>query len=202
MNPFRENPHALEASEKFYRKFYNDNKLRRIILGINPGRFGAGVTGVPFTDTKRMEQICGIKIKDLTSHEPSSVFIYKMIDAYGGAKKFYSRFYINSICPLGFVSKNKKDKEVNYNYYDSKDLFSDVKPFIIRTLKKQIKLGIDTSVCFCLGTGKNFGALTLLNDEHKFFGKIIPLEHPRYIMQYKMKSIELYVRKFIELLDS
>jgi len=49
MNPFRENPEALIVSGKFYKKYYNDNNPRFLILGINPGRFGAGVTGIPFT---------------------------------------------------------------------------------------------------------------------------------------------------------
>src|SRR5437870_2134881 len=48
MNPFR-NPQIIDVIEKFYRKFYDDNKPRRIIMGINPGRFGAGVTGLAFT---------------------------------------------------------------------------------------------------------------------------------------------------------
>ena len=50
MNPFRENACAIPASTAFYRKYYDDHRLRRIILGINPGRFGAGLTGIPFTN--------------------------------------------------------------------------------------------------------------------------------------------------------
>lgn len=53
MNPFRDN-YIFKVSSSFYRKYYNDNKPRHLILGINPGRFGAGFTGVPFTDTKRL----------------------------------------------------------------------------------------------------------------------------------------------------
>ena len=79
MNPFRENKDALEISSKFYQKYYNDLNQRRLILGINPGRLGAGVTGVPFTDTKRMEEKCGIKFNGITTHETSSVFVYDMI---------------------------------------------------------------------------------------------------------------------------
>jgi hypothetical protein len=86
MNPFIESPEALKISSAFYKKFYNDNKMRRLILGINPGRFGAGVTGVPFTDTKRLSDKCGLEIKGKHTHEPSSVFIYEVIDAYGGAE--------------------------------------------------------------------------------------------------------------------
>ena len=38
------------ATKQFYHRYYADEKPRIAILGINPGRFGAGVTGVPFTD--------------------------------------------------------------------------------------------------------------------------------------------------------
>jgi hypothetical protein len=90
MNPFRENEFALPISTTFYKKYYNDNNVRHLILGINPGRFGAGVTGVPFTDTKRLQSECHIPFKGKETHEPSSVFIYEMINAYGGPEAFYS----------------------------------------------------------------------------------------------------------------
>ncbi len=52
MNPFKENDTIIPVSSAFYQKYYNDNNPRHLILGINPGRFGAGVTGIPFTDPK------------------------------------------------------------------------------------------------------------------------------------------------------
>ena len=50
MNPFKDGQ-IISISSSFYKKYYNDNRPRHFILGINPGRFGAGVTGIPFTDT-------------------------------------------------------------------------------------------------------------------------------------------------------
>ncbi len=197
MNPFKEGEYAFEISSKFYKKYYSDNKIRKMILGINPGRFGAGVTGIPFTDTKRLNNKCKIKFPKLHTHEPSSVFIYDVIDKYGGVDKFYKDFYITSLSPLGFVIQNTKGKEVNYNYYDNKELSEVVKPFIIKTLKSQINFGFNRDVCFCLGSGKNYAFLDKLNKEYKFFNSIIPLEHPRYIMQYKSKAKEQYINKFI-----
>jgi uracil-DNA glycosylase len=61
MNPFKENQKIIPISSSFYEKYYNDNNPRHLILGINPGRFGAGVTGIPFTDTKRLADKCGLK---------------------------------------------------------------------------------------------------------------------------------------------
>ena len=198
MNPFKADKAAMLISSAFYRKYYNDHRQRQLILGINPGRFGAGVTGVPFTDTKRLLNECGLQFAGKATHEPSATFVYEVINAYGGAEKFYGDFYIHSICPLGFTKTNEKGKEVNYNYYDSKELVESVNDFIIHNLKKQISFGISTDVCFCFGTGKNEKFLKKLNEEHQFFEKIIALEHPRFIMQYKAKSKQLYVDKYLQ----
>ena len=100
MNPFRNNPEILPVISKFYCKFYNDNKIRHLILGINPGRFGAGVTGIPFTDTIRLKEKCSIDLPGVKSFETSSVFVYEMIDRYCGPEKFYGDFYISSVSPL------------------------------------------------------------------------------------------------------
>ena len=200
MNPFRENPRALQTSSAFYEKYYKDHHKRHLILGINPGRHGAGVTGIPFTDTKRLESKCGLKIDGLQTHEPSSVFVYELIDAYGGAATFYRDFYITSICPLGFVKKNDKGREVNYNYYDSKALITSVRPFMEESLRSQLEFGIHTDTCFVLGTGKNFQFMEKFNAELGLFDKLIPLEHPRYIVQYRSREKEVYVERFLRLL--
>lgn len=201
MNPFKENEYAFSISSTFYKKFYNDSERRHLILGINPGRFGAGVTGVPFTDTKRLSQECGIHFEGRVTHEPSATFVYEAINAFGGVEKFYKNFYIQSVCPLGFTATNDKGKEVNYNYYDSKQLTHAVYEFMIDNIRKQINLGIYTDVCFCFGTGKNEKFIRKLNDEYKFFKKIIALEHPRYIMQYKFNEREFYIDKYLSALN-
>ncbi len=200
MNPYRESEDIRILCELFYRKYYNDRNQRKLILGINPGRLGAGATGIPFTDTKRLNEECGIPYHNFVTHEPSSVFIYEMISAFGGPEEFYARFYINSVCPLGFI-KVDGNKTVNYNYYDSKELEAAMKAFIIENIHKQIDLSGSSDVCYCLGTGKNFQYLNKLNHEFGFFGDIIPLEHPRYIMQYKNKYKEQYIDDYLQKLN-
>lgn len=197
MNPYREFEGTMGIADAFYRKYYNDNEPRSIILGINPGRFGAGVTGVPFTDSKRLISECHIPYNGKATHEPSSVFVYEMIHAYGGVEAFYKKFYINSICPLGFTKESKEGKEKNYNYYDSKELMASVKDFIIDNIRKQVALGVRTDTCFCFGTGKNESYLRKLNEEHHFFKKIIALEHPRFIVQYKSANKQFYIDKYL-----
>jgi hypothetical protein len=197
MNPYRENEHALSLSTQFYHKYYNDQLPRHIILGINPGRFGSGVTGVAFTDTKRLRTECGLQYPGPETHEPSSVFIYEMIHAFGGVEAFYKKIYINSVCPLGFTATNVKNREVNYNYYDDPVLTQTMYPFIVESIRQQLDFGIRTDTGFCFGTGKNEKFLRKLNDEYHFFKEIVALEHPRFIMQYKARSKQFYIDKYL-----
>jgi hypothetical protein len=198
MNPFKESELAPIVSSQFYRKYYSDEHRRHLILGINPGRFGSGSTGVAFTDPKRMVAQCNIPFAGPMTHEPSSEYVYDMIQVFGGISEFYRQFYIHSVCPLGFTITGNKGKEVNYNYYDKPELQKAVYPFIIENIQKQIVLGFETDICFCFGTGKNEAFLRKLNDERKFFKKIIALEHPRYIMQYKSKTKQDYIAKYVQ----
>lgn len=198
MNPFRENPEVLSVISAFYRKYYSDNRPRRIILGINPGRFGAGATGIPFTDTVRLREKCGLSIRGIKTHETSSVFIYEMIDRYGGTEKFYGDYFISSVSPLGFTKTGSSGNEINYNYYDSRELSEAILDFAVESINKQLSFGVDTEICFCLGAGKNFRFLSKLNSEFHFFERIEPLEHPRFIMQYKSKQKNFYIESYIE----
>jgi len=199
MNPFHENPEVTNLATQFYTRYYDDNSERFIVLGINPGRFGAGATGIPFTDTIRLNEKCGIQVSSFRTYEPSSSFIYEMIEAYGGVEIFYKRFFVSAICPLGFTKNNQKNgKPVNYNYYDSAELTSLVYSFIVNTLEQQLEFGINRERCFCLGTGKNDSFLRKLNAKYNFFKSITTLEHPRYIMQYKAAAKDQYIRKYAD----
>jgi hypothetical protein len=198
MNPYREDPRVMPVVEKFYKKYYNDNFMRHLILGINPGRFGAGSTGIPFTDTKRLQEKCGLEISGVKTFEPSSAFIYEMIDNYGGPEKFYSGFYISAVSPLGFTREGAGGKQVNYNYYDSRTLEKSIIDFVKMTLEQQLDFGIYRDVCFCLGIGQNYKFIDDFNRKYRYFEKVVPLEHPRFIMQYKTKQKQLYIRKYLD----
>jgi len=199
MNPFKERA-AQEYSHQFYKKYYDDMQSRQLILGINPGRFGGGITGIPFTDPKRLADVCGIPYTGEKAHEPSSVFVYEVIEAMGGPEAFYQQFYINSLCPLGFTKSTPAGKVVNYNYYDSKELTAAVYDFIIQNIQQHIEMGLRTDTVFCLGTGQNYTFLNKLNQKMGFFGNIVPLDHPRFVMQYRAKRKGEYVEKYRELL--
>ncbi len=201
LNPYMDNPETMEVMQQFYQKYYHDSNQRKFIIGINPSRHGAGVTGVPFTDTKRLETVCGIKMKSAHTHEISSVFMYDMISEYGGAKDFYNQFYINSPFPLAIIRQAEKGKWLNANYYDDPKLYETVKDFMIQSLKKHISLGLATSQVFVLGK-KNASFIHKLNKEAKLFDNLKVLEHPRYIQQYKSKEKQLYIDKYILALNN
>ncbi|MEJ7737777.1 MAG: uracil-DNA glycosylase family protein [Chitinophagaceae bacterium] len=190
MNPFLDTT-TLEICRQFYQKYYQDEHLRWMILGINPGRFGGGITGIPFTDPIRLQNDCGINNPWSKKQELSSVFIYDMIRAFGGPEFFYKNFYITAISPLGFTGNNK-----NLNYYDDKTLQSSIEGFVVDNLKRQLNFGIHRDVGFCLGEGINYRYLKRLNDSQHFFDTIVPLPHPRFIMQYRLKRKQEYIEMY------
>ncbi len=177
--------------ETFYHKYFSDQKQRTFLFGINPGRLGAGVTGVPFTDPKILESVIGIKNTFHKRNELSALFVYDMIEALGGVQSFYKNYYITSVCPLGFIGKGK-----NVNYYDQKNLQEAVEPHIIKNIKTQITFGANLKVAFSMGQGKNFKYLKKLNDQHQFFEEIQPLPHPRWVMQYRLKRKQEYIDEY------
>ncbi|MEP6682434.1 MAG: uracil-DNA glycosylase family protein [Parafilimonas sp.] len=185
-----------QACISFYKKYYNDNFKRHLLIGINPGRFGGGITGIPFTDPIRLEKICDIKNDFQKKQELSSVFIYDMIEAFGGVPAFYKQFYISAVSPLGFVKHGK-----NLNYYDDKILLQKIEPFVIDCMQQQISFGLKTDVCFCIGEGENLKYLHKLNAIHKWFNKIEPLSHPRFVMQYRLKRKEEFIQQYINKLN-
>lgn len=190
--PF-DNQDTWQVMSAFFKKYFDDHQQRTLILGINPGRFGAGITGTPFTDPVKLEAICGIDNPFHKRVELSADFVYAFIDQYGGPEVFYSRFYISSLCPLGFVKDGK-----NYNYYDSRVLEKAVEPHILSNLQTHLEFGCNDQVAFCLGQGQNYKYFKKINAQHGFFQEVIPLPHPRWVMQYRRKKKEEFVNHFVE----
>lgn len=218
-----------ELVTQFFNKYFTDHKQRSLMLGINPGRFGAGITGVNFTAPKQLKEACGIDHHFKLSSELSAEFIYDMITEYGGAKKFYEDWFIGSVCPLGFVTSSvsiptpnpskggegtsltsgsskradtvpilsRKREEKNINYYDDKKLLEAVTPFIVDCISKQVAMGFNRQRCICIGGEKNFKFLSGLNNQYKWFDEIIPLPHPRFILQYRRKQKDKYIHQYL-----
>jgi hypothetical protein len=184
---------VLRVVKQFLEKYFGDTRKRQLFLGINPGRFGAGITGVNFTAAKQLTEDCGIEHPFGRKSELSAEFIYAVINAYGGPGKFYRDFFIGSVCPLGFVKEGK-----NINYYDDRELQNAVEPFIIESIEKQLSFPVERSRCLCIGGEKNFNYLSGLNSRFHWFKEIIPLPHPRFIMQYRRKEIASFIQLYLD----
>ena len=98
---------------------------------------------------------------------------------------------------LGFVQHGK-----NLNYYDSKELLKAIEPFIIQSIQQLASFNIDKNKCYCIGGEKNFRYLLMLNERYHLFKEIIPLPHPRFIMQYKRKYLQDYIQLYLKALNS
>ncbi len=194
LNPYAD-PDTWGIVEKFYHQYYDNDVKRVIVFGINPGRFGGGVTGIPFTDPIRLEAVCDISNHFDKRAELSSKFIYEMIEAYGGPTAFYSSFYISALSPLGFVMDGK-----NLNYYDIPDWKGLFTHYAVRMIQEQMGF-IRNDIAICIGQGQNLKFLESLNDEHQFFKKIITVPHPRWIMQYRLKKKDTYIQEYLDNLN-
>lgn len=186
-----------DIASAFYYKFYNDNRKRKIVLGSSPARRGSAITGIPYEDVEYLQSEAGRFVNNFYVNKSSSEFLQEVIYRYGGREKFYNDFYMNFVCPLGIVRINPKGNEVNCNYYENKDLISCLYDFMIESIKDQMEFNIDSSVCYCIGSGENYKFLKAVNREYNLFGEIISLEHPRYIMQYNSKKVNYYYDKYL-----
>ncbi len=193
------NPYSIPAVKNilmsFFGKFYNDSNKRILIFGINPGRFGGGLTGISFTDPVALLTYCEIENDLGGKQELSSRFIYELIAGYGGVKKFFSKYYLSALFPFALIKDGK-----NYNYYDESGLQELLTSFIISNMYAHIEFGCRKDFAVCLGK-KNFTFFKKLNEEYKFFDEVWVLEHPRYIMQYKRKKMDAYLESYQRILQ-
>jgi hypothetical protein len=177
-----------QFNQQFYSKYYNDDNPRIFLIGINPGRFGGGLTAIPFTDPIHLEDTLNIKNDLPKRHELSSRFVYDVVKHFGGPDKFFNNCYLTAVSPLGFIMKDK-----NINYYDNQAIVKQYESQFIMWLKRQIDFGANTKIAFSLGRGKNYDYLKKINKQNKLFDKILALPHPRWVMQYRFKKRHEYV---------
>ena len=196
-SPFRE-PAVYDLLRQFSEKYYAGSQARVAVLGINPGRLGMGRTGVAFTDPVALSEHCGIG-HDLPRQRPelSSQFVYRVVAEMGGPQAFYEHFYLGSIYPLVLLREG-----LNYNYYDAPALVKALWADMQSSLRQQVQaLGLRTDVAVSLGK-RNGTFLRRLNDELGLFDKIIILDHPRYLMQYRRRDVDANVAQYVATLGA
>jgi hypothetical protein len=186
MNPYAD-ARVRRLVRQFLQRYYDDTEPRILMIGINPGRFGGGITGISFTDPVALADNCGIENHFARRRELSSEFIYRVVDRCGGAERFFARVFLTAVSPLGFTRSG-----VNLNYYDLPALAASVEPFAVRTLRRQIAMGARSDVAIVLGKGENLRFVERMNERHRLFGELVALEHPRWVMQYRRPRIDEY----------
>lgn len=182
----------MSAVSEFARRFYNDSNPRIGVFGINPGRFGGGMTGLSFTDPYALRHDCCIEHQLGQQRELSATFVYRTIAAYGGTESFFRNFYLSALSPLGFVRDGK-----NLNFYDDPALEHATIPFIVQSLREQLQFPLYREIAIILGSGKLRAITVRLNHEYSFFDQLIFIEHPRYVMQYRRRWIDSYVEQYV-----
>lgn len=98
----------LELIKQFREKYIIPNKPKIVLCGINPGRYGAGLTGIPFIDFNSLA--CLLPNIQENKSEKSASFIFSIIKEIG-IIEFFKTFYLTNLSCLGFTKNNK-----NYNY--------------------------------------------------------------------------------------
>ena len=112
--------------EKFYDYFYKDKYPKIVLCGINPGRYGAGKTGIPFIDFETLKNIFRTIFGEsdiIPESERSAQFIKNVIERFeGGYINFFQKVYLTNYSFIGFIKENR-----NYNYFE---LQEELKSFI------------------------------------------------------------------------
>ncbi|AYA36270.1 DUF4918 family protein [Hymenobacter oligotrophus] len=198
-NPYQAPP-AAELLRSFGQRYYANNHPRVALLGINPGRFGAGTTGVAFTDPAALQLHCGVANSLPHRAELSSQFVYQLVAALGGAAEFYRHFYLGSLYPLVLCRTAKitittMRPPLHYNYYDASAVTNALWPHLQLAFQQQFDLGLRRDVAISLGR-RNGEYFQRLNQELQLFERVLVFDHPRYLMQYKRRAVPEFVARY------
>ncbi len=187
------NAEVQSVVQVFCDRYYGGSHMRLGVWGINPGRFGAGITGLSFTDPVSLKNQLGIESSITGRQEISAEFISMVIEAYGGPGKFYHDVYLGALSPLGFVRDGK-----NINFYDDVQLSKDIVPFITSSVNTITGFGLNRKAAILLGSGalQKYTRQYLSATFREM--KVIALDHPRFVMQYRRAHVSEYVKRYVE----
>jgi len=116
-----------KAIRTFNNQFYGNKHPKTVLCGINPGKLGAGKTGIPFVDfTSLSKMIEGV---DRDDTERSAQYFCEIVHEFGD-REFYKTFYVTNVSWVGFVRSEK-----NVNYYD---LPTTAKAFVYEMFKLEM----------------------------------------------------------------
>lgn len=101
-----------DMMNEFYGRFYRDGVPKTVLCGLNPGRLGAGKTGVPLLDFRSLALLMPDLAGGRHETERSAQFFFSVIEGIG-AERFFQSFYVTNISWVGYLKDGK-----NLNFYD------------------------------------------------------------------------------------
>ncbi|HUR69346.1 MAG TPA: uracil-DNA glycosylase family protein [Candidatus Thermoplasmatota archaeon] len=158
-NPLR---YAWGAHAK-YAETFGKGKRRALLVGMNPGPWGMGQTGVPFGDVVYVRDWMGISgehAQPARAHpkrpvtgfacarrEPSGSRLYGWAQGrYGAAPAFFERFFIVNYCPLLFfdeAGKNLTPPQLGAKAVEALETACDAHlDAVVRALAPEIVVGV------------------------------------------------------------
>jgi hypothetical protein len=183
LSDFVNNRQGISA---FWQKFYGDAIPRIMICGINPGRHGAGKTGVPFLDFMSLSKIIpGIERQDI---EKSASFFFEAVRSFG-VESFFRTFYVSNFSSVGYIREGK-----NLNYYD---LPQPALKIVERNFLEEIKTVNPTHI------------VSLSAAVHASVRKLLPanidcslrLPHPAWVATYRANEKNQWLSRYREVLE-
>lgn len=115
------------APQRRYIEAYGATCRRVVLLGMNPGPFGMGQTGVPFGEVARVREFLGIEAAvgrpelehpdrpvlgfGCARSEVSGSRVWGLVEQrWGTAKEFFREHYVANYCPLLFMEESGKNR--------------------------------------------------------------------------------------------
>lgn len=169
---------------EFQKKYVQPNSPKIVMCGINPGRKGAGITGIPFIDTYSLSKLIpGITN---TKSEKSAKFFFSIIEEIG-INKFYRNVHVTNMSCLGFY---KLDKGTNVNY---NSLPTEIQNVLIDKFVEEMGF-INPDVIIPIGV---IVECELHNIKNRLKAEIgLRLHHPAYCLVNRKTYIETLAKYF------
>lgn len=113
--------HYARALHEDYLRQYGGGRKHAVFLGMNPGPWGMGQTGIPFGDVVSVRDYLGIHGAVQPVPPPHAKFSVQGLDCprrevsgerlwtffadrYGKSRRFFADFYVSNYCPLLFLN--------------------------------------------------------------------------------------------------
>lgn len=175
-----------DGIDTFWRTYYGGAVPRVVLCGINPGRHGAGKTGIPFLDFQSLSQlISGIDRQD---SERTAGFFFQVVRQFG-VEAFFHSFYVTNVASVGFI---RDGKNLNYN-----ELPASALEVVERNLIQEMEIIQPTHV------------ISLGECVQQAVRKLLPvsvdcsmrLPHPSWITTYRAKETDKWAAHYLDVLE-